>query len=212
MHTQTGRISSPLSTGGGAAFWFWWIAACAAGGILLGSLFIPGDFFVHLIARGFILGAAQWLVLRRYLPGALWWIPATGLGLVCASLLTILPPLSGIITATYTALYHQFGLWEVFWINLVQEAWIWGIVGVAQWLVLRRYAGAALWIPLSVVSGALMGMAGAAVCYVGCDALGAEVGIPAPAMVTNGTAWALYGVATGWFLMRIIPGEAPHTV
>jgi hypothetical protein len=210
MITHSDQFPARLTSGISPALWLWWIAVCTAGGILVGALFVPGDFFVHLIARGFILGAAQWLVLRRYLPGALWWILATGLGLIIASMISTLPPISDVIESIHTGLYERFGLWEVFWINPIREAVIWGLVGVGQWIVLRRYPGAAWWIPLSVVGGAVLGVAAATTCYVVCDELNQLSRLPLPTVVTNGVSWALYGVVTGWLLLRIFSAEKPQ--
>ncbi len=49
------------------------------------------------VINGFLLGLplgfAQWIVLRRYLPGAAWWIPAVAMG---AALNAIMPLASGL--------------------------------------------------------------------------------------------------------------------
>jgi len=204
MITYTNQSSSSYLTRNPAGFWLRWILVSAMGGAMIGTMFQPGDFLVHLILRGFIVGAMQWLVLRHVLPGAWWWIAATGLSLIAASFLSNLPGLPVNLSGLYSALYQQFGLWEVFWVNLVREAVVWGMVGVAQWLVLRRLPHAGWWIPLSVAGGAVLGMASATTCYLACDALAQSVGTPAPTIVTDGIAWALYGAATGWLLARMV--------
>ncbi len=72
----------------------WWILATAwalAGNIILGSFFIiliskdkPGTFgevAIILAFLGAILGLSQWLVIRRQLLGAGWWVIANAVGL-----------------------------------------------------------------------------------------------------------------------------------
>ena len=162
---------------------------------------------MHLVLRGFIIGAAQWLVLRHYFGerlgrSALWWIPATGAGMVLSTVVLLLPPIHGTLSNFYAALYQQFGLWEVFWINLLQEGLLWGLVGVLQWLVLRRWIGAGLWIGLSILGGALMGMTAAATCYMAC---GAQIGPwNTGVILPDAAAWGVFGTVTGYGLWRAV--------
>jgi hypothetical protein len=75
----------------------WWVPA-TVGGWLLGLLLaiMPGwlhlekafSFDLVLILLGLSIGVAQWLLLRRRLPKAAWWIVANILGWGCLALIT----------------------------------------------------------------------------------------------------------------------------
>jgi hypothetical protein len=83
-----------------------------------------------------VIGAAQWLVLRRHLPLTRWWIAATAIGMAGGLALSI--GLLGIDTSGVTLPLR----------GLVTGAGI----GLAQYLVLRRYTPQAL-VWAVVVSG-----------------------------------------------------------
>ena len=73
----------------------WWVLA-TTGGWLLGALLISGwrnfgtsfDLDLALIMLGFSIGVGQWLLLRRRLPRAGWWIGANVVGWVLLGLIT----------------------------------------------------------------------------------------------------------------------------
>jgi hypothetical protein len=71
-----------------------------------------------------LIGAIQWVVLRRVLPGAGWWIVATALGGAIGELGMTLSPL-----------------------------WSTAVLGIAQCLVLRRTLPRANWWPLATILG-----------------------------------------------------------
>lgn len=76
------------------------------------------------------LSVGQWLVLRRHIAGAVWWIPASFVGMI-----------GGIIFALslQSSLIGRVGLGAV--------------VALPQWLVLRRQlSGAIWWIPANIVT------------------------------------------------------------
>lgn len=197
---QPAQNQSPLP-------WLLWILASALGGIIIAAASRPEDFLMHLTLRGLIVGAAQWLILRTYLGDELghsawWWVLATGLGMSFMTVVIVLPPLHDAISVLYEALYQRFGLWEVFWINLVREGILWGLVGIFQWLVLRRWISAPLWLGLSVLAGALLGITGAATCYAVC---GAQLGtINIGLLATDAAAWGVYGAVTGYGFWRVV--------
>jgi hypothetical protein len=91
------------------------------------------DFLESLSADGVIIGTAvglgQWLALRRSLPGSAWWIVATLIGFGVGKLLgdAIAEQISG--TLGY----------------VLSGAAIGAVLGVAQWVVLRRHVGEAWW-------------------------------------------------------------------
>ncbi len=88
---------------------------------------------------GGALGAAQWFVLRRVLKGVGWWVLATILGYVVATILT-----SSIIT-------------ELGWVAAIKGVLIYGgVPGIFQWVVLRGCIYQAWWwIVISIVGWAV---------------------------------------------------------
>lgn len=132
-------------------FWFLWVVAGGAAGLLslAGSaylsiigfivtlkLFGPALSIGNGIVFGAMFGGFQWLVLRRALDGAGWWIAASLIG--------------GTISGA-TRLVAS-----------VPEAWspvVFGTsVGIAQWIVLsRRVSRSGWWIPSSILSWTVAG-------------------------------------------------------
>ena len=91
------------------------------------------------------LGLAQWLVLRRYVPAAGWWVPASILGAACGVALgtAAADAVGPVFAATITSAGRPApgGLRPI--LNLAVTAAISGAalglsMGVAQWVVLRR--------------------------------------------------------------------------
>ncbi len=92
-----------------------------------------------MLCLGLGMGAAQWLLLRRYLKGMAGWIPATGLATLLAGLFRwTLPPdtpvdLIGPLTvpagATLLAVCQWFALR-----GRVSHAWWWLVICVAGWV------------------------------------------------------------------------------
>jgi hypothetical protein len=121
------------------------------------NTFIPGGglggAFVQFTLFGTILGVAQWLVLRKYIPT--WqWIGATIVGWVTIALLgeafilaiknlssdpTVSPVLA---TISNLALWSE--PWALWLLNILGSIPLIG-VGIAQWFVLRQYVRAAKW-------------------------------------------------------------------
>ncbi|WP_375515075.1 hypothetical protein [uncultured Nostoc sp.] len=120
--------------------WLLWVIATTIGGIIFGAwIFGDEDYFSHIFMTGLIIGVAQWLVLRHYIPDARWWILASFLGLF---LRTFVP--------YYGATIGSFGY------NVINNSITFTLLGVAQWLVLRHHTQyAAWWIPVSTVSGVM---------------------------------------------------------
>jgi len=92
------------------------------------------------LVTGLVLGVAQWIVLRQVMALSGWWIVATGIGLAAGLALSValsgtsidLPPL--IVRAVLTGC----------------------LLGIAQWLLLRRHVAAAgLWIVVVTIGWAL---------------------------------------------------------
>ncbi len=180
----------------GWGFWFWWVLAStvghdvssAAGMKVLRAVFGdagPTKGWAVGLALGLVMTAAavgvmQWLVLRRAVSGAGWWVLASTVGytvgVAAAAVLGILlvhwlePPRPWVVSIVGGA---------------VGEAMKGAAVGVMQWLVLRRaVSGAGWWVPASIVGWA-MGQA----------AHGA-IGLPAVGAVS--------GAITGIALVRLL--------
>jgi hypothetical protein len=90
---------------------------------------------------GLVLGAAQWLAIRRHLPGSLGWIPATAVGFALLQEVALLAE----VWVDSPSIYSTLGLviaWDVL------KALMGGVaLGFAQWVVLaRRISRAWLWI------------------------------------------------------------------
>lgn len=128
------------------AFWIQWVLACTAGWFLGGALgaglatLLQGlpamGNTVGQLSVGFVMGAMQWLVLRRRLTGAAWWILVTGLGWTLGWLLAA------------TLLSPDLGLFAGLVLGLAS--------GTAQWIVLQRwYHQPGWWIPASAAAWTL---------------------------------------------------------
>jgi len=110
--------------------WIQWVLATTVGWVL--GLVLGGEMGI-----GILVGLTQWLVLRRYFPGAGWWVLASGIGWLAGwAIVTsglIVPPGGGLLTSIVTG--------AVFGVTL----------GVAQWFVLRGWVKlASIWILLSI--------------------------------------------------------------
>jgi formylglycine-generating enzyme required for sulfatase activity len=115
--------------------WLWWLLANAIGnglGTMLGFAILNwtgGEVISRLtsgLAWGAILGAAQWLLLRKWLPKSAWWIIATA---GVSALFFFGSPFSPLHMTLFGAL-----------------------LAIAQWLLLRRQARrAGWWVPASTL-------------------------------------------------------------
>jgi hypothetical protein len=106
--------------------WLKWVLASTLGWVAGVLLPITGTFAV-----GATVGIAQWVVLRPIFKGAGWWIPASALGWAIGQILIMAVPIPN---------------------TFLQGAVLGGTLGIAQWLVLRRWVHrAGWWIVLSAV-------------------------------------------------------------
>lgn len=175
--------------------WLFWILATGASGAFIGYMAAPTDFFWELIASGFVVGIAQWFILRRYIKSASWWIPLSGFGWILGIYLTIFT--RDFVESLVKFLTSYGGFWEVFWLNITKEPINFAVLGFAQWLLLRRhfrYAG--WWILASALSGAFRGGIGSYVCAVACKIGGG--------IISNGAGWAASGAITGIVLVWLV--------
>jgi hypothetical protein len=132
----------------------WWILAGLAGwasGLAVGALLTEigssllglnedrALAYAVLLALGLACGVAQSAVLRRYLPEPWRWIPVTLAGYLLAM---------GIVAVANGARLIATGLWA----NAVLLALIGAVLGIPQWLLLRRqFGGAGLWAPATAI-------------------------------------------------------------
>lgn len=179
-----------------------WVLANLVGGFITGFLESNGlQFMATLVLTGAIVGTLQWLVLRPW-GGFRWWPLASTIGWIVSTLINSLSdPLTDPIV---TFLWNQVGLWEVFWLNVVnQPLWILGMA-IAQALVLRqRGRPVKQWLLASLVGAASQGAVSASLCAAFCQALPLWlVGI------VNGLGWATYGLVTG-FVAHQFTGQNP---
>ncbi|MEL7068182.1 MAG: serine/threonine-protein kinase [Cyanobacteria bacterium J06581_3] len=79
-------------------------------------------FWMHWVVGGFFVGLAQWFALKRWVPKALWWVPATVTGF-WAIALAVSTNYVGMLTGIVIGL----------------------LLGLAQWGVMRKYAPRAGW-------------------------------------------------------------------
>ncbi len=132
--------------------WVQWVLACTLGWIVGISLF--GELGV-----GLGVGLAQWFVLRRLGPGAIWWTLGSAAGWIAGWLVIVsgflLPP--GVTGLT----------------SVVGGLVLGTSIGLGQWLVLRRLVyGAGWWVFASAVAWTI-GLTG----VLGNTIVGALVGI-----------------------------------
>ena len=177
-------------------FVVWWAIANGIGGGLVNYLEANGfEFMATLVLTGPIVGVCQWLVLRRYLQRVRWWAVVSAIAWVLAVQVSILG--SGFLTPIIDGLYRQFGLWEVFWVNLV-NGFVWlGIFGTVQWFLLARQGWNPLpWLAATFLGGMVWGGTGAALCNAICGAIAGGFG----STLVGVAAWGVYGIITGLVL------------
>jgi hypothetical protein len=180
------------SAGAGGGFYLRWILANAAGeavglgltalvgiaavlyagkgpGVVVTLVLALSAILAGTLIEGAVVGTAQWLVLRRPLPGISWrsWVVATGAGALVAWTLGMVPstvyslradPSGGATAEPSDGVV--FGL--AFLMGLVLGP----VLGLSQWLALRRFvARAALWMPANALAWAV----GMVVIFVGVD-------------------------------------------
>jgi hypothetical protein len=170
----------------------------------------PLGLISFLAVAGAVIGVAQWLVLRRRLVAAGWWVPTTIAGAVALPLLAALqvpdlprvgPPGIG----RWSSVADGIGFITD---GAIRGAIIGTLVGLAQRPVLRRLPRAGWWVPASTAAWAVQQAADEAALVLG------DMGLLAPngtgvllieillASVRLGGAGAITGLALLWLLRR----------
>ena len=170
----------------------WWMLASILGWSLASPLGLTGDILVNgsiAVATGGIgTGILQWLLLRRLISRAGWWVLASSVGIILAGTTGCLVALIAGIDAGWVVGVSVYGT----------------VLGVLQSLVLRRLVMGSNWWVLGSTTGWIMA--------------GLVFGLVSSILDPSGrmppvVAWAifgvLYGVITGpvlvWLLLHPVP-------
>lgn len=217
---EQGRESVPSILRGLTA-WTLWVLASAVGGAAGGTTFVLGAFGL-LFLFGPIIGAAQAVVLRHYLPKgtAIRWVLVSFLGWF-AGLVTVAATVGILGEGVQDAVAQKTGSETPLLLTLMVLAW--AVLGAAQAIfLLRRLSSARFLAGLWAVAGVVGGAAAQAIIFylptafpglASAEAGGGllrqiasgAVGVGAGASVGPGGvfAGAIYGAATGVVLAMI---------
>ena len=160
----------------GWGFWLQWVLATAVGWAV--GVVVGGDLF------GAVVGAAQWLVLRRQGARTGWWVLASAVGWFVAM------RVGGFLDEVLD--------WTLWYVSGVVGG---AVVGAAQWLVLRQRVARAGWWVLPTVAGWVMFWFGAAMVF--------EINVFLGVVVVELIFGALYGAITGSMLVWLLQQPAP---
>ncbi len=193
----------------GWRFWLWWVLASTVGwllGFLVG--FIGGHAVEEILpsygnaAIGAGLGAGvgimQWLILRRQVSRAGWWVLASIVGLAVAPVVGTAVALAG----GYSITPESFGV-LVGWIVVAAVGG--AMAGIMQWLILRRQVSRAGWWVLASTVGWGVSVA----VWEGVAALGRAMGFFPFAVALVGGGVGL-GSITGIMLIWLLRQPAPE--
>ena len=213
-------------TGWDWKLWFKWILANAVGETvgLGGTLLIGGLLLLNVqktmvvpaaalavlagtFIEGIVVGTAQWLVLRRPFESMRWrvWVLATAIGAFVAWTLGMIPS-TFIFTGADTAgaAPAQMSDLMVYALAAAMGLVLGSILGVPQWLVLRRHLPKAGW---WVLANALAWMVGMVVVFVGTNFIPPEgISISVALMLllflfaAGATVGAVHGLVLIWLL------------
>ncbi len=215
--SKQSRLSHPFLRQDSWRLWEWWLLATivgtivAVGIVVLGSA-IASNFspmstvvILHLIGalEGMVLGFTQWLVLRRYIKHIGWWVLATGIASLIVWLIGVkfivalaLVSFNSTMTATTTLALQQavFGM----------GAWVGAVLGIAQWLVLRRHVRKGVgWVFANSLAwglGLLIAFMGVTGVKPGEFTIETAVVHIATGAATGAIVGAITGIALVWFL------------
>lgn len=189
----TGGAESLLMPAGskyvGWRLWLWWMLTSSVGWVLglaagLAVGFALGGTVSAIASQsafGAVLGASigmlQWVVLRRQISGAGWWVLATAVGMGVGFALI------RAVTLQTSAVLGGGPLY-----GLVNGGLVGTLVGAMQWLVVRSQISRAGW-------------------WVLASALGAGVGLALDRVAGQIVGMAVTGTALVWLLRRLAPGN-----
>jgi hypothetical protein len=173
-------------------FWLQWSLA-----MMIAGLLTRGTYPRTLLLTGFIFGLGQWIVLFPVLRSRTWlahalWLPATAISglvgylLVASVGVRVLGPVLIALTAPYE---NSFS-------HLIFLTFLWGMIGLGQWPLLRgALPHAGRWVLVSACGGAAGSLIDLALQAAGVDMH--------TSLLAGALAGAVYGVVTGCFLTRL---------
>ena len=148
--------------------------------------------YLAVTASLILAGVLQWLMLRRLIPDAGWWVPVS---VVAVAIVGVLAFGLGLINR------------DVGWVLGVAVGWI--VLGALQWLVLREHVAGAGWWVLANTLGLIV-----AVPVVGFVTW--ATGVPADGAIGGLLRWlafgAAYGVTTGTALLWLLRERLQLTI
>lgn len=180
----------------------WWVLASTIGWAIGGPLGLAMDLSRSIIVAGslglagggLVAGVMQWLALRRYVTRAGWWVLVGPVGAAIAAVVGVMAGLVAGLSGDAVVSVN---------VGWVVGSGVFGtVLGVLQWLVLRRQVSRAGWWVLAstlgwVASGPVAGIVDAAVdMAVGWAVLGTVYG-------------AVTGAALVWLLRQPVPSDGP---
>jgi len=123
-------LSAELRTIFDWVIWVQWVLATTVGWVL--GLSLGNE-----VGVGIFIGVAQWVVLRRYFSQAWWWIVASAAGWIAGWAIII----SGLVVSPGRGLLTAIVSGTIFGLTM----------GVAQWIIFRRWVKlSGLWVLLSI--------------------------------------------------------------
>jgi len=219
MESQHHRLTQTLNLSKSWTLWEAWVAATAIAELvslvlvllasttmkLLGTTELVAVLYTVGLLQGIVLGFAQWLVLRHYIKHVGKWIAVTAIAATIAWLLGI----KAIALLSFFLVLDHAGTAEMRTLALARGvflvgAWTGGVLGLAQWLVLREHIRRGSW---WVFANAIAWACGLLVAFVGTTFMTFDRFDLATALASaaNGvTAGAVVGGITGIALLWLL--------
>ena len=154
IESQRHHLTRSLNLRKSWTLWEWWVAATAIAELVglvivliasttinrLGTAEIVAVLYFVGLLQGMVLGLAQWLVLRRYIKHIGKWIAITAIAAAIAWLIGI----KAIAIISFSLVLDHAGTVEGRTLALAKGAflvgaWVGGVLGLAQWLVLKEH-------------------------------------------------------------------------
>ncbi len=177
-----------------AHFVLWWVVANT---VTLGCI---AWFQTTLLLSTTLLAIAQWVVIRRYIYHAGWWAIVSSVGAMASLILSAFVGIRGEVSGTFLskALGAEPVMTEIRLVTMALTGPVGGgLLGCAQWLVLRCSVQRAGWWVVASATGGLVGiLVGNGVFWL--------VGIPHGIGAAGSCIGLLYGIITGWAFVRLL--------